>query len=244
MECCNSWAAFEIGTDGSMIGMTGEGMVVLDPDGRLRANFPQPAYAWQVTWNRQSDRIARLVDRNDEEWLLQYWRLGTQQFTLIDSFPHTPSAPGGLFPPTTISWSNDGSAIAYSKAGKIFVYTLAHRNAVPVATGKDPEWSPDGNWIAYRDDIGHTFVMDPGTRSSHVLIPKIKILGEIRWSPDSQFVLVSVRRSMLQLLRLPLLGFENETEFIIYRVSDGAMLRINPLMPGTTAARVFWVVKP
>ncbi|HEX4230366.1 MAG TPA: hypothetical protein VHZ07_16945 [Bryobacteraceae bacterium] len=244
MGCCNRWAGFEIKTDGSTIGINGKGTVVLTPDGRVRANFPEPANGAVIAWNHTSDRIARLADRDDREWLLQYWSMGSQKLTLITSIGHRPSPPSGLFPPTTISWFNNGAAITYAKRGKIFIYKLADRSDIAITNGMNPAWSPDGRWIAYRDDIGHTFVIDPGTRSWHALIPNIKILGGIRWSPDSQFVLVSVLRSARQLLKRPLIGFENEIEFVIYRLSDGAILKINPLVTGTTEDRVFWVVKP
>jgi hypothetical protein len=50
--------------------------------------------------------------------------------------------------------SPDGSRVAYSASGDIFVYTLATQSAVritfdPAAPNRHPAWSPDGRYLAY-----------------------------------------------------------------------------------------------
>lgn len=238
LECCNTWAAFEIQPDGSMVGVNGKELLVLDPDGHLQTTFPEPAYGAQITWARESGMLASVADHADREWVFQYWRVGTRRFTIFESIAKNQNLPppGDVFPPTTISWSRDGSAIAYSKAGKIFVYTLADRKALPVTDGTNPAWSPDGGWIAYRDPNGQASVITPQGHSAHRVGADTKILRGVRWSPDGQFVLAAVlRRDMY---------FDNSTQLLIIRVSDGKMIHVEPLVGGNgTEDRVFWVVK-
>lgn len=238
MECCSAWGAFEIESDGSMIGVNGKEMVMLDPDGHRRRAFPKPAFAAHIAWHQESNMLASVSDRDDREWTLQYWPIGSERFTTIESIEKNKNLPppGNLFPQTTISWSSDGSAITFSKAGEVFVYTLADGKTISISAGTNPAWSPDGNWIAYRDNAGNTFVVSPRDHSSRPLIPNAKILNGIRWSPDSQFVLVAVPGSGADV--------QSDAELLICRISDGKTIRINPLVGGSTEDRVFWVVEP
>ena len=75
------------------------------------------------------------------------------------------------------SWSPDGSRFAYLQtAGGKTSLTLvrATGNATPVALtaggvdGDLPDWSPDGNWITYRDDAGWHLI-SPDAKASKTL---------------------------------------------------------------------------
>ena len=232
LECSCPARGIEIQTDGSLIGGDRSELILLDPEGRRRATFPEPKYTNRITWNHRADRLASIVfERSTQQLVLEYWPFRSQHFTIVQRFER----PNGNEPVATISWSPDGSAITYSRSGQIFVYTLADRKAVPVAEGSNPAWSPNGDRIAYRDKDGHASVVNPRDHSSRVLIPDLSIRLGVRWSPDSEFALVT-------LLRLNA-GFHEETEFLIYRVRDGKTTRIDPLIGGTTEDLVFWVVK-
>ncbi len=232
LECSCPARGIEIQSDGTLIGGNRKELVLLDPQGRRRASFPEPKNTSQIAWNHRTDTLAAIAfDRVTQEWVLEHWPFGSQRFTIVEPFGYT----NGNEAFSTISWSPDGSAITYSKTGQIFLYTLADRQAVPIAEGSLPAWSPNGERIAYRDKDGYASVLNPRDRSSRVLIPNVLIRRGVRWSPDSAFALVTVLR--------PRASFHEETEFLIHRVSDGETTRIDPLVGGTTEDLVFWVVK-
>lgn len=233
LDSCCAWGGIEIATDGTLIGGNSKQFVVLSPDGRRRASFPEPAYTSQITWNHRTDTIAAIVvDNNTKRLVLEYWPFGSQRFTVVAPIEQ----PNSNAPLPTISWSPDGSAIAYSTSTEIFVYTLSDRKKLVIAEGTNPAWSPSGDWIAFQDKRRRACVVNTRNHSSRVLIPDAQIRWGVRWSPDSKYVLVTVLR--------PRASFHEETEFQVYRVSDGKMIRIDPLIGGTTEDRVFWVEKP
>lgn len=235
LELCCAWGGIEIATDGTLIGGNTKGLVILDPGGHVRMRYPEPAYTAQISWNHKTNKVISISPRDTKQDVLQLWTLGEEHFTDVDSIP-LGEKPNDNSPPTTIAWSADGSEIAYSKSGTVLLYSLAGQKSVSIAEGTNPSWSPDGKWIAYRDREGRASMVDPRSGTSRLLIPSAQILRGIRWSPDSQFVLVTVLR--------PRRSFYEQTEFLIYRIADGKALRIDPLIGGTTEDRVFWVVKP
>ncbi len=238
MECCAAWADLEIQWDGSIVGSNGKEMVILGPDGRKQATYPEPAYGAQISWNRQSNRLARIMELDDQGWLIQYWPLGTQHFESVATIEKDKrsSLPSRAFPQTTVSWSPDGSAIAYSVGGTIQIFTLRDGKTAPSVAGSDPSWSPDGREIAYRDQSGGAQALRLRDHASRALVPGVKIIRGIRWSPDSRFVMVAVVS--------PAGGFENDTSLLICRVADHKTLKVSPIVGGSTDAHSFWVVKP
>jgi Tol biopolymer transport system component len=48
-----------------------------------------------------------------------------------------------------LSWSPDGSRIAYAAGGRIYVLTPGESGPSAVAQGTNASWSPDGRTIAY-----------------------------------------------------------------------------------------------
>ena len=229
LECPCAWGGVEIEADGTLIGGNGKGMVVLDRDGKRRSSFPEPAYASQITWNQHANLLAAIaLDQQAKHFLLEYWPFGTQSFTAVEHFEQT----AGLMP--AISWSPDGAAITYSKAGRVFIYRLADQQAAAIALGENPGWSPDGNYIAFRSPDKRLSLLRVREERPRTLIPSIQIVRGVRWSPDSQFILVTVLR--------PSSNSEDETQFLIYRLSDGRTLRTDALSGRTTEDRVFWVV--
>lgn len=51
-------------------------------------------------------------------------------------------------------WSPDGSRVAYSRRGAVWIKTLGSRRARRFASGTDPTWCPDGQKIAYSGRSG------------------------------------------------------------------------------------------
>lgn len=110
----------------------------------------------------------------------------------------TPDSPEAIYP--LVSWSPDGTHLAFTsnRSGKFAVYTL------PVAGGQarlvcdhpysdlSPEWSPDGEWIAFPALVTgqdtHLFLAPAAGGEAH---PVVGPDGPIeaawpRWSPDGR----------------------------------------------------------
>jgi Tol biopolymer transport system component len=89
---------------------------------------------------------------------------------------------------TSQCWSPDGSQIVFeSKNENVFAYDLEKRNSTKLAKGTEPTWSPDGNWIAYRDDDTY-YVIRPSGEGKRKLFHKRRAVSGLYWSPDSRFV--------------------------------------------------------
>lgn len=92
---------------------------------------------------------------------------------------------------TTFSWAPDGVRIAFVEAGAIHVLDTGS-GAIEALAGSrgvenQPVWSPDGNWIAYRDDSANEdkglWLMHADGSERHRISGAIS--GAPAWSPDS-----------------------------------------------------------
>ncbi len=119
--------------------------------------------------------------------------------------------------PGTISWSPDGTEIAYGKDRTVFVYNLQKRASRSLATGSNPFWSPDGNWISYRGPEGEAMLTDPSGRMRRQILEGQKIQYALHWSPDGRYLLLTLlnERGIIPWARLA-----------VYRLSDGAITSI------------------
>ncbi len=127
---------------------------------------------------------------------------------------------------SSISWSPDGSAFAYDYQGKIYIFDIAGKNSRVVASGSNPNWSPEGHWIAFRTPEGVAYAVDPSTGRGRDLFGHRQILAAVHWSPDSRYVMLSERLGFLSNLlnlRDPLL----EGVMLVVRVEDGESVPIN-----------------
>ena len=52
---------------------------------------------------------------------------------------------------TSQCWSPDGKQLVYQKDDAVRLYELDNDRSDAIAKGTIPTWSPDGNWIAFRD---------------------------------------------------------------------------------------------
>jgi hypothetical protein len=85
-----------------------------------------------------------------------------------------------------------------------------------VATGCDPTWSPDGNWIGYRDLTGTARLLGLSDATRKTL-GRDRVLSRLHWSPDSKYVFVQEAREFLHGEQKCL----SADELVTYRVSDG-----------------------
>lgn len=121
----------------------------------------------------------------------------------------------------SISWSPDGRAFVYDYEGKIYIFDLPARSSRVISSGSNPDWSPDGRWIAFRSEEGTAYAIDPVTERGQDLFGHRRILAGVHWSPDSRYVMFDEKLSFLSIL----LSFHNPLFIrgvtLVVRVDDG-----------------------
>jgi hypothetical protein len=88
---------------------------------------------------------------------------------------------------TSQCWSQDDKHLVYETEGDVHVYEIGKQNSRILARGTDPTWSPDGEWIAYRDGENY-YAIQPSGDGKKRLFHKTRAVSGLYWSPDSRFV--------------------------------------------------------
>ena len=88
---------------------------------------------------------------------------------------------------TSQCWSPDGKRLVYQMDDAVRLYELDTDRSDAVAKGSDPTWSPDGNWIAFRDSDTY-YAMHPDGSGRKKLFHNHwgRAVSALYWSPDSR----------------------------------------------------------
>ena len=90
---------------------------------------------------------------------------------------------------TSQCWSPGDKELAFEANGKVQVYEIATDHSRILAAGTEPTWSPDGTWIAYRDEAHKDYyVIHPSGEGKKKLFHKGRSTSGLYWSPDGHFV--------------------------------------------------------
>jgi WD40 repeat protein len=120
----------------------------------------------------------------------------------------------------------------FETKGKLYVSDIETRQMISLVDGSNPAWSPDGKWIAYRtlEDIG--MMVSPETGERRALFKGQKIVGPIRWSPDSEYLMYNIRYSGLanKIESLWNLG-DSSFRIKIHRLRDGKEIDARETVP-------------
>ncbi len=84
---------------------------------------------------------------------------------------------------TSQCWSPDDKQIVYGVGSSIRIYDLKGKKWHELAQGKDPAWSPDGNWIAFRDGDSY-YAIRPSGAERKLLFKTFFARSGPWWSPD------------------------------------------------------------
>lgn len=145
------------------------------------------------------------------------------------------------YPVGSISWSPDGRAFVYDYHGGVSIYDLQNKTSRVIASGSNPDWSPDGHWIAFRSPEGLAYAIDPVSLQLQDLFGHRKILWGVHWSPDSHYVMLSEQFDLLS----NLLHFRNPFVMgvmTVLRIEDGASVPVESVFdPGISDRNFYWV---
>jgi dipeptidyl aminopeptidase/acylaminoacyl peptidase len=159
----------------------------------------------------------------------------------------TPVALRGVKP----SWSPDGSKLVfeelnpgeehvpaqYANAERMLsIFSLGAARTTFFAMGINPNWSPDGRWIAY---CSRGRILLANAETATVLRRLFSSWSNVRWSPDSEY-LVFVENP------IELLGYRSScfqrTEVMVYRFRDGKRGSVHRTCQLFSGDGVHWVL--
>jgi hypothetical protein len=116
----------------------------------------------------------------------------------------------------TVDWSPAGESLLLSFRRGVWILNVKTGEARKVADGGLARWSPSGEWISYVNTKREAALINVATGKSTTIDPGRGTGSEIKWSPDSRYLLIG----------------EGEGSHVpygclwIYRVSDGAWVPI------------------
>jgi hypothetical protein len=86
-------------------------------------------------------------------------------------------------------WSPDDQKLVYETAADVMVFNVEDDRSGTVAKGEDPTWSPDGEWIAFRDRDTY-YAIHPDGSGRRKLFHSYwgRAVSALYWSPDSRVV--------------------------------------------------------
>jgi Tol biopolymer transport system component len=136
--------------------------------------------------------------------------------------------------PSSLSWSPDGERITYQTDSAqadpsrfeptVKVVDLTTGKAWSIGAGRNPAWSPSGQWIAYLDSAGNrAVVVHPDGSGTRTLTTARGNFWGVRgrfflvpvWSPDSSRLLVN------ELLDPETL----QTDVLLFDIANGKLVK-------------------
>jgi WD40 repeat protein len=126
---------------------------------------------------------------------------------------------------TSQCWSPDGKRLVYQMDDTVRLYELDNDRSDAIAKGTDPTWSPDGNWIAFRDrETYYAMHADGSDRKELFHNHWGRAVSALYWSPDSRIVAYVRELGFLQGGALD----AEVNQLRVRRLADGSDDRLSP----------------
>jgi hypothetical protein len=149
------------------------------PDGFSFGSIPRLA-SGDMCWSHdQSKLAATLLDPPHGRLGIFDLRSKTSQTIepQVEMIPHV----------TSQCWSPDDKQIAYETDGSVKQFEIGKASFRVVAKGTDVAWSPDGDWIAFRDGATY-YAIHPDGQGRKTLFHCRGAASALYWAPDSRIV--------------------------------------------------------
>jgi WD40 repeat protein len=203
-----------------------------------RARFALGVYSIkEQTWKRYGDfddigtpafspdgaKIAFVTSQGREHYL-QLFDISTEKMTVTKVDARGSPERGGIPAKAGIAWSPDGKRLVaefYRSKGPrlIAVVDPSTGDVRPIGEGRDPAWSPTGEWIAYYGDLDKKCILvhpdGTGTKVAKRLgagffLPKEFVSGLV-WSPDGKKLLLNEMKGDWRYLDIDVVLLDLET---------------------------------
>jgi WD40-like Beta Propeller Repeat len=153
------------------------------PNAFTPGNYPEVSGIGTCWSHDQRRLVSTMINRSTGNVSLAILDLNSEQtrpFAIhVDQRPYV----------TSQCWAPDDKKIIYETDGSVRLYDVENDRSNAIAKGTDPTWSPDGNWIAFRD--GETYyAIHPDESGRKELFHNRwgKAVSALYWSPDSRIV--------------------------------------------------------
>ena len=98
---------------------------------------------------------------------------------------------------TSQCWSPNSKALVYGTEDSVRLYDAERNIWSTLAKGTQPTWSPDGNWISFRDGDSY-YAIRPSGEDRRLLFRTRGAISGLWWSPDSRFVAYVSRNGLFE----------------------------------------------
>ena len=217
-EHCNSIPDWAWSPDGSRLAFSASAFMNPDGDPYHGLRVVNPAtgedrllvpgeFLGPIAWSPDGSRIAyvttgRMTKSGWLPWVVtgeyESWEIRTVS---LDGSTDIALLRGQAPVPNSLSWSPDGSRLAYTARGKVFLLQPGGSGPTEVARGTEAAWSPDGRTIAYLAGCDVRLVTPDGFVDRSLIdlrtaAPHCDGAAGLTWSPDGTEFMVMVDRSL------------------------------------------------
>jgi len=128
-------------------------------------------------------------------------------------------------------WSPDGQQLVYEYDKVIYVWDTGRKQSRFLVNGRMPSWSPDGQWIAFRNTDGNLQLITPEGAFGRVLYSGGDVGGGVKWSPDGRYIAFGINQYIPP--------YEN-SRLMVLRVADGRMAKVTGYWDREVGGRHMW----
>ena len=196
-----------------------DSLEAFQPDGFKFTEYPELS-GIAMCWSHDQKKLAStLINRSTGSVRLGVLDLSSKQIRAIainvDQRPYV----------TSQCWSPDGQRLTYEMDGAVRLYDFENNRANALAKGTAATWSPDGEWIAFRDHNTYYAIHPDGTGRKKLFHNHWgSAVSALYWSPDSRIVAYVRELGFLQGGALD----AEVNELRVRRLDDGSDDRLCP----------------